>query len=1284
MRTLKKVLALTVVLATLLSISAFAAFSDEESIDESFVDAVNLLGALNVMTGDTEGTFRPNDTISRAEAAKMIYVIRNGGVDDQAAGWTGMSTFSDVVSGVWFEGYVNYCASLGIIAGVGGGKFNPSGAVTGVELAKMLLVVADYKPDIEGYTGAGWNLNVIRDAQTAGMFEGYTLAYSAAATRQQAAQLFSNAILETRLAVYIGDTRVNDLADISTQATIGSRFFKLVTVTGELTQVPHVTLETIETGKADLNVNDNTAEVTPVNSDGKAGTPCSFVFDVDAALLSQEVEVIYRESGDKGGLDSKDTVYDVIATGTSDVYETTMDAITLALTDNTKAVDKDTNPITIKFDGYNSGRARAIDGKLPVVTNLYNVTVINTNTAKDNDGKYKVKDADVLALKSAAPVRVIDTDGDGTVDIAYVTAPIYGTVSSYNADRYDFSTNALFDGKKISSGRDEDDFALFTIEDDLKKEDVIRIDVDVLSGEVKYTVSLVDPVVGTLSRVYEDDNKMTVDGSTYSFFGGQFDGKSVTLTAKEYSSDLGEELTLYTDGKYVISATKGSGLALGSNFAYVQNYNKGVTSSDGMTTVTKVQLVLADGTTKVFDYADQTNDTDKVFYTKKDLQSKWGSLIGRVVEYKANGSKVTFYKVPTATSASIAAHYGEDGKYEFNSTTGLFNKQSASGTSTVSSLKVDDNSVFFLPEYKVDDDGRQKDNIESVTVIKGSELKGDPTITGIKANTDLFMTLVSSLKSGIRTVAYGVLDEGSSVSATGTYAYTTSDSYTELNDDNETVTRVDAILSDGDGDEVTLTLSTGTAVANKVYKVTANADGTYELGQITTNATIKLEGVLGVVGNTVSTTNGIYNITDDTIIFGVDMDNNVVELGGTIGEAALDSDDKELPNMLFEEDGTAEHNLTVVYVENYGDSVADLIKYTEDQKISDIELTIPAPQVDAAMPDKNAVTGLTTGVKVDSITWEQADDADGKIGVTSATTGKLSKYYRATVTLSADTGYKLPDATVNVKVNGKPLSNQAVTNGTVTVSTAWMAVADATIGTISGLTGLPSELVYAADANALPSTLSMTNTKANASLTWTDSETSTTAASITAGNTYSTVATFEPAAGYKFDADALKALELKAEDFNGWTVEVAAATTETSLVLNISRVADKAKIAEFGLKVTGTITANTDKPATVLTFAVGDDDATNVGSSDISSLSWRQDGSAGAATDFQGTFPYTATATFTIASGMTTNMEWADSVSISDVDDSGVTDNATLSLSYSAVVDKVESGTVTVTITIAQ
>ena len=103
MRTLKKVLALTVALATLFSLTAFAAFTDEDQINESLIADINLMGALNVMTGDTEGTFRPNDTISRAEAAKMIYVIRNGGDDDKAIGWVenGLNAFTDVLPGIW-------------------------------------------------------------------------------------------------------------------------------------------------------------------------------------------------------------------------------------------------------------------------------------------------------------------------------------------------------------------------------------------------------------------------------------------------------------------------------------------------------------------------------------------------------------------------------------------------------------------------------------------------------------------------------------------------------------------------------------------------------------------------------------------------------------------------------------------------------------------------------------------------------------------------------------------------------------------------------------------------------------------------------------------------------------------------------------------------------------------------------------------------------------------------------------------------------------------------------
>ena len=40
----------------------------------------------------------------------------------------GMNIFSDVPS--WAEGFVNLCASLDIVAGVGGDKFDPNATVT--------------------------------------------------------------------------------------------------------------------------------------------------------------------------------------------------------------------------------------------------------------------------------------------------------------------------------------------------------------------------------------------------------------------------------------------------------------------------------------------------------------------------------------------------------------------------------------------------------------------------------------------------------------------------------------------------------------------------------------------------------------------------------------------------------------------------------------------------------------------------------------------------------------------------------------------------------------------------------------------------------------------------------------------------------------------------------------------------------------------------------------------------------------------------------------------------
>ena len=107
---MKKLLALVLALTMVLSVSAAAAYTvapygDAEQVNEDCEVAVQLLYSLDIMKGDDKGNFRPEATITRAEVAKMIYVILNYGDDDKAVNYTGAKIFSDVKAGDWYEGY---------------------------------------------------------------------------------------------------------------------------------------------------------------------------------------------------------------------------------------------------------------------------------------------------------------------------------------------------------------------------------------------------------------------------------------------------------------------------------------------------------------------------------------------------------------------------------------------------------------------------------------------------------------------------------------------------------------------------------------------------------------------------------------------------------------------------------------------------------------------------------------------------------------------------------------------------------------------------------------------------------------------------------------------------------------------------------------------------------------------------------------------------------------------------------------------------------------------------
>ena len=218
MKNLKKVLALVLVVAMMASfaVSASAAtFTDNDKI--VYDDAVKLLSDLDVVNGFTDGSFNPEGNVTRAQMAKMIAFIMNGG-EDASSSFASAANFNDVANGYWAANSIGYCATKDIVAGAGNNLYYPNNDVTGVQIAKMALVALGYDPTIEGLTGSAWAINTIDLAEDAGLFDdmGKDFNASAAASRQEAAQILYNMLLSEMVCytdngtnIVIGDITIN-------------------------------------------------------------------------------------------------------------------------------------------------------------------------------------------------------------------------------------------------------------------------------------------------------------------------------------------------------------------------------------------------------------------------------------------------------------------------------------------------------------------------------------------------------------------------------------------------------------------------------------------------------------------------------------------------------------------------------------------------------------------------------------------------------------------------------------------------------------------------------------------------------------------------------------------------------------------------------------------------------------------------------------------------------------------------------------------------------------------
>ncbi len=145
---------------------------------------ISLLTSLNAISGNPDGTFRPNRTVNRAEFMKIVLSsypkVRVSSAD---AG----NCFRDVGPDDWFSPYVCLGKKRGMVSGYADGEFKPNQSVNYAEALKILGELYDYvaysaddEPWFAGYVRAAtYNKTALP----------MTLKYDRSLTRGQMARL---------------------------------------------------------------------------------------------------------------------------------------------------------------------------------------------------------------------------------------------------------------------------------------------------------------------------------------------------------------------------------------------------------------------------------------------------------------------------------------------------------------------------------------------------------------------------------------------------------------------------------------------------------------------------------------------------------------------------------------------------------------------------------------------------------------------------------------------------------------------------------------------------------------------------------------------------------------------------------------------------------------------------------------------------------------------------------------------------------------------------------------
>ena len=873
---LKKILALVLAFACAFTMFAGAAFTDQADIKVDS-DVVDTLVSLGVIEGFEDGSFQPNATVTRAQMAKMIYVLRTGKSDASAYN-DDKTSFTDIGSH-WARGYIKYCQSLGIIAGKSSTIFAPNATVTAQEAAKMLLVTLGYDADKAGLIGSGWAAKTNALADENGLLDDVNTSFTGPCPRQYAAQLIYNT-LDANTVVWRDDAYTNVNVIGGKNQTVGQKYMGLLDTDDSIL----------------LSVKEDSRGTYTVKALAEGSVVTFTKVDKDYTdLLGQKVDVLAKAT---------DKVYGIYATSDNDVAV----AATVGDLDEFKAdtleIDGDEYDIANNARIYTTAvttmpnPSNAREDVLDTVATTKNVAYSTTAFARTVSG------VTTYNYDTASTVYAVSNDEDEKIDLFVVIPAKVVKVNNVS------SSSVVLAGGVGSI--DTEDYVAY---DGLKKGDYVLYTKDSDGTAYTDTLDKVDVVTSTVSGV-KGGNEFLIDGDYYKA------GTGVTNMPKAGDKI---EAALYGNRFYSMDINAATSV---EDMLVVYAAGK---RTGGVATGVEAKVIFADGTKSTVNISKMVATTDsskeydiatiKVASASEQNQYSnavyWGTngahlAVGALYTYEKDGNDYKLTPVAGTNDAGfddanvIAAPAG-------NGVTTTYVKNN--DRSTLAGARIDDTATIFV----VEELGGINDTDADAKVITGKSLSG-------WSNWGNIAQTATNTKNGVKTVMAGVVASTASYGSNdGSYAVVNSDVVSVYGADGKRYNQF--TLWDGTKDEVVYTKDSVTKGTVISYD---DDDKVGDIRVIKTNATTQnTTALLDYDGKYVTVTkNGFYSgttadykVTSDTDVLFIEKNKAVA---GTVEDLAnykateTSVDDYFVPNAKIVVNGNGDEiEMIVVDVRGY-------------------------------------------------------------------------------------------------------------------------------------------------------------------------------------------------------------------------------------------------------------------------------------------------------------------------------------------------------------------------------